>query len=242
MGLVLSDEDFDVFFHEYQTRCSVQCAICLEHKLSTNLKFFNVSPQVNQLCNHPICWECMQDGSMDSCQECGIALAPSKKKLAIHVCKCGLQQILMTTDRIVCSCSLSCCFECGQYCCDGCEKSTWSRFSTRDGLAVRQGGAVVNNAPNVKCVCGQLLHKLSDCNELSHCDRKLCFHCGEFTLPWETMLPLSHWDECPRWDPLPCQVGGCLDGYKDCSIHRQEITEYENQRKLAQEKKIRRTL
>lgn len=243
MGLVISDEDFDVFFNEYKTRCSIQCAICLEHKISTKLKFFNVSTQLSQRCSHPICWECMQDGTLDSCQECGISLAPSKKQLAVHVCKCGQKQILYTTNRIVCSCSLSCCFECGKDTCEGCENSTWSRFCTLDGLAVRKEVCTPkNNAPNVQCACGQLLQKLSDCNELSHCDRKICFHCGEFTLPWETSLPQSHWDECSRWDPLPCQQGVCLDGYRECGIHQEEIREYAYQRKLAQEKKIRYTL
>jgi len=243
MGTLISDEDYDSFFTEYTQRCSVQCAICLEHKISSHLQFFNVSPQVSQVCNHPICWECMQHGSIDSCKECGLSLVPSKKKLAVHVCKCGLQQLLTTTARIMCPCSLSCCFQCGKYSCDGCDQSTWSRFCTQDGLAVRQSCVTpTNHAPHVQCACGQLLQKLSDCNELSHCDRKICFHCGEFTLPWETCLPQSHWDECSRWDPLPCQQGRCIDGYKECGIHQQEIQEYALQRKLAQERKIRRTL
>jgi hypothetical protein len=235
MTMLLSDHDHDEFFKCYIERCSLECTVCLESKIYCNTSFFNVSKQIS-CCS--ICTECQIASKSSTCLQCNTTLL--RPPIGIHVCKCGIEQYVYTLERIHCACGLHACFSCGTPGCDGCERSTWSRYHCKEGLAVRESQVkdVRTPSPYVQCACGQLLSKTSACNELTHCDRKICYYCGGFTLPWESAFPEEHWYECKRWDPLPCKEGDCLIGFMECGVHVEEIKEYTRERLITQERKM----
>lgn len=122
--------------------------------------------------------------------------------------------------------------------------SAWSRhFMHADGWpmrrreitftnvedSVRELPTVESGAP-VSCpTCGLLLHKSSECNELTHCAGgcRVCYWCGAQSFPWETHgLPTDHWKTCPRydWDALckdtgfGCTQGLCYSDHAECHV------------------------
>ena len=71
--------------------------------------------------------------------------------------------------------------------------------------------------PSVVCPdCGAVIHKVTDCNCISHCGYQICWICNYAA----DVIPIDHWKTCPRYDhdmpDYPCRQGVCYDFYTEC--------------------------